>query len=119
MPEFLDPIETLVKQGRYFEARAKLSVLTADSVSMRSNQLYALAMSKCGLPEAAMQFLEPIYKQFPDDPETAGILGGIYKEIFIKTKDQRYAILSKETYLKNFTATKSYYTGINAATMSA
>jgi hypothetical protein len=119
MPDSIDAIETLIKQGRYFEARAKLSALPSESTSIRSKQLYALAMSKCGVPEAAMQFLEPIYKQFPDDPETAGILGGIYKAIFIKTKDQRYAILSKDTYLKNFTATKSYYTGINAATMSA
>ena len=66
-----------------------------------------------------MQYLEPVYKQFPDDPETAGILGGIYKEIFIKTKNQRFAVLSKDTYLKNFSSTKSFYTGINAATMSA
>jgi hypothetical protein len=119
MPDSIDAIETLIKQGRYFEARAKLSALPSESTSIRTKQLYALAMSKCGVPEAAMQFLEPIYKQSPDDPETAGILGGIYKEIFIKTKDQRYAILSKDTYFKNFTATKSYYTGINAATMSA
>lgn len=119
MPELSDALETLINQGHYFEARSKAAEMINDSTSMRSKQLYALAVSKCGLPEAAMQFLEPIHKQFPDDPETAGILGGIYKEIFIKTKDQRYAILSKDTYLKNFTATKSYYTGINAATMSA
>ena len=115
----IDQIEDLVGQGRYFEARAKALSMLAGSDSLRIKQLYSLSMSKCGLPEAAMQYLEPVYKQFPDDPETAGILGGIYKEIFIKTKNQRYANLSKDTYLKNFSATKSFYTGINAATMSA
>ena len=112
-------IEELIGQGRYFEARAKALALLADSDTLRVKQLYSLSMSKCGLPEAAMQYLEPVYKEFPDDPETAGILGGIYKEIFIKTKNQRFAVLSKDTYLKNFSSTKSFYTGINAATMSA
>ncbi len=112
-------IEDLIGQGRYFEARAKALALLADSDALRVKQLYSLSMSKCGLPEAAMQYLEPVYKEFPDDPETAGILGGIYKEIFIKTKNQRFAVLSKDTYLKNFSTTKSFYTGINAATMSA
>ncbi len=112
-------IEDLIGQGRYFEARAKALALLADSDALRVKQLYSLSLSKCGLPEAAMQYLEPVYKEFPDDPETAGILGGIYKEIFIKTKNQRFAVLSKDTYLKNFYTTKSFYTGINAATMSA
>lgn len=119
MSDITDALEILINQGRYFEARAKAASWLGDSSPIRSKQLYALALSKCGVPEAAMQYLEPLYKQFPDDPETAGILGGIYKEIFIKTKDQRFAVLSKDTYLKNFNATKSYYTGINAATMSA
>lgn len=112
-------IEDLISQGRYFEARTKAVALLVDSESLRVQQLYALAMSKCGVPEAAMHFLEPIYMKSQDDPETAGILGGIYKELFIKTKEPRYAVLSRDTYLKNFTFTKSYYTGINAATMSA
>ncbi|CAN5444438.1 adenylate/guanylate cyclase domain-containing protein [soil metagenome] len=111
-------IEDLINQGRYFEARAKAALLLPDSESLRTKQLYALSMSKCGLPEAAMEYLESVYNQFPDDPETAGILGGIYKELFIKTKNQHYAVLSRDTYLKNFTSTKSYYTGINAASIS-
>ncbi len=119
MSDMINQIEALINQGRYFEARAKTNALLLESDSLRVKQLYALSLSKCGVPEAAMQYLEPFYKQFPDDPETAGILGGIYKEIFIKTKDQRFAVLSKDTYLKNFNATKSYYTGINAATMCA
>ena len=78
-----------------------------------------MAMSKSGAPQAAMEYLEPVYRQHPEDPETAGILGGIYKELFKKDQNTKYALLSRDTYVKNFSTTKNYYTGINAATMSA
>ena len=66
----------------------------------------------------AMNFLEPIYDQNKKDSETAGILGGVYKELFKKTEDSKYAYLSRDIYLNNFEITGDYYTGINAATMS-
>lgn len=112
-------IESLINQGRYFEAKTHAAALLKESLSLRTQQLFALALSKCGVPEAALMFLKPIYEQHPDEPETAGILGGIYKELFIKSKSQSYAILSRDTYRKNFATTKNYYTGINAATLSA
>src|SRR5690606_11745139 len=74
---------------------------------------------KSGSPENAQEFLEPIYQAMPEDVETAGILGGIYKELFKKHQDSKYAILSRDTYLKNFQGTRHCYPGINAATMSA
>ena len=89
------------------------------SSDLRLSQLYALAMSKSGAPHAAMEYLEPVYRQHPDDSETAGILGGIYKELFKKDQNTKYAVLSRDTYVKNFSSTRNYYTGINAATMSA
>jgi class 3 adenylate cyclase len=39
--------------------------------------------------------------------------------LFKKNQSTPFAIRSRDTYLNNFAATKSYYTGINAASMSA
>lgn len=112
-------IESLINQGRYLEARSMAEVALRESDSVRVRQLLALAISKAGVPKAALEILEPAFHQHSDDPEMAGIMGSIYKQIFRKYQDTRYAILSRDTYLKNFTKTKNYYTGINAATMSA
>ncbi len=113
-------VEQLISQGRYLEARnlAEAGYKSADN-TLRFQQLYALALSKSGIPQAAEKFLLPIYTAYKDDPETAGILGGIYKEIFREYQDNSYALLSRDTYAENFEQTKNYYTGINAATMSA
>lgn len=112
-------IESLINQGRYFEARslAQASIPAHDTLRLR--QLYALAVSKAGVPKAALDILEPVYRQNADDPETAGIMGSIYKEMFRRDQDTRYALQSRDTYLANFSRTRNYYTGINAATMSA
>jgi len=115
----LNQIESLINQGRYLEARAQANLALKEKTDTRTQQLYALAVSKSGEPEEARKFLEPIYQKDNVDPETAGILGGVYKELFKKNYDNKFALLSRDTYAKNFEATKSYYTGINAATMSA
>lgn len=119
MTDAIAHIEALINQGRYFEARAMAQAALPSDDSLRLKQLLALAMSKAGVPKAAVNLLEPVYRQHADDPETAGIMGGIYKEIFRKDQDTKYALLSRDTYLTNFSRTKNYYTGINAATMSA
>ena len=117
MPDIAS-IEKLISQGRYSEARALSQEALKTTDEVRYSQLFALATSKSGTPKAAMDFLEPVYRMQAQDPETAGILGGIYKTIFKKDQDTKYALLSRDTYLKNFSITKNYYTGINAATMS-
>jgi len=113
-------VEELINHGRYLEARERTLTLRNNNAidSLRVNQLLALSTSKCGSPELAVEYLVRLYEQFPDDSETAGILGGIYKSIFRKQQSTKYALLSRDTYAKNFTATGNYYTGINAATMS-
>jgi len=112
-------IEKLVEAGRFFEAHnlAK-SYCEAHPDDLRAAQLCGLSMSKSGAREAAINFLEPLLIKDPNDVETAGILGGVYKEQFKKTAESDYARKSHETYFSNFEKTKSYYTGINAATMS-
>lgn len=119
MTETTSKIEKLIEQGRYFEARSKAEHALTQSQDLRLKQLFALALSKSGVPEAALEFMEPVYAQFPDDPESAGIMGSISKELFKKTQSNAFAVRSRDTYLKNFIATKNYYTGINAASMSA
>jgi hypothetical protein len=119
LPESVQHIESLINQGRYFEARTKAEEALKHSSELRYKQLLALAISKLGTPEAALDLMEPIYRQFPDDPESAGILGSIYKELFKKNQSTAFAIKSRDTYFQNFTTTKNYYTGINAASMSA
>jgi tetratricopeptide (TPR) repeat protein len=86
---------------------------------LRVDQLLALSLSKSGSPELALAHLDLAYRRNPEDAETAGILGGVYKALFKKLQDSKYAILSRDTYVKNFSISKNYYTGINAATMSA
>ncbi len=112
-------IESLINQGRYFEARYQAQAALKSNDNLRTRQLLALAVSKAGVPKAAIEILEPSYRQHTDDPETAGIMGSIYKEIFRRDQDTKFALLSRDTYLNNFTRTRNYYTGINAATMSA
>ncbi len=119
MSESILYIEGLIDHGRYFEARAKAEEALKQQDNLRLKQLFALAASKSGNPKLALDFLTTLYLSNADDSETAGILGGIYKELFKKLQDSKYAILSRDTYAKNFSATKNYYTGINAATMSA
>ena len=114
----IEQIEKLIHQGHYFEARSLATSVLSESDDIRVKQLRALALSKSGGVLAAKDYLEPIYKQHPEDPETAGILGGIYKELFKNSQETKYALLSRDTYYQNFIATGNYYTGINAATMS-
>ena len=119
MPVTVAHIETLINHGKFFEARSKAEEALFQSSELRFKQLYALSISKSGMPETALEFMEPVYKQFPDDPESAGILGSIYKELFKKNQSTAFAIKSRDTYFQNFSTTQNYYTGINAASMSA
>jgi hypothetical protein len=115
----VEQIENLIVSGRYFEAHNMAEEYCAEYPDdLRAQQLCGLSMSKSGARIAAMKYLEPILEKHNKDPETAGILGGVYKEHYKMTADSIYARKSLETYLSNFEETKSYYTGINAATMS-
>lgn len=115
----IENIENLISNGRYLEARHAAELLRRQGSNLRVDQLYALALSKSGAIDQARQFIEPVYNLHQDDPETAGIMGSIYKALFKKNQQSFFALLARDTYLKNFATTKSHYTGINAASMSA
>ena len=119
MGQVIGELEELINQGRYFEARSRAEVALKNDNLPRLRQLLSLAISKSGMPELALDTIGSLYQQFPDDPESAGILGSIYKELFKKNQKTSFAVQSRDTYLKNFQATQNYYTGINAASMSA
>jgi tetratricopeptide (TPR) repeat protein len=115
----IERLEDLLRKGHYAQARTYAKELLTSDSDHRLEQLYALSLSKSGVPEAAQEYFESIAPRHPDNPETMGILGGIYKELFKKNQSPKYAVLARDTYAKNFEITKNYYTGINAATMSA
>jgi len=115
----VDEIKKLIDSGRYFEAHNMAEKYCKEFPDdIRAQQLCGLSMSKSGARKAAINYLEPLLAKHKKDPETAGILGGVYKEEFKMTADSTFARKSLETYLSNFEETKSPYTGINAATMS-
>jgi tetratricopeptide (TPR) repeat protein len=111
-------IENLIAHGRYLEARYQAERID-EAANSKMQQLLGLALSKSGMPEQAVEHLEKLYKSNPEDPETAGILASAYKELFKKNQQTSFALQSRDTYLKNFSSTGNYYTGINAASMSA
>src|ERR1700712_3944238 len=98
MEDSYSNIERLINQGRFFEARVLAEIALKQNDTPRIRQLLALAMSKSGMSEPAREILEPVHLQDNSDPETAGILGSIYKRLFKKTQDNRFAVLARTTY---------------------
>lgn len=119
MQDEIDEIEKLVSESRYFEAYHNIEVLLESAPDdERLEQLKALSMAKLGSPLDAMEYFEPLWRSHSNDAESAGIMGGIYKSLFVSTQNTSYGKQSATTYLANFKKTQDYYTGINAATMS-
>lgn len=122
MKNSIQYIEQLVNESRYLEAQDSIdnhfSSELENAARERLEQLKALSLSKMGDPTMAMEFFEPRWRSHANSSESAGIMGSIYKAIFIDTEDPKYGKLSANTYLESFNTSTSYYTGINAATMS-
>lgn len=115
----ISDIEKLIAESRNFEAYHGIqTMLESTPGEERLEQLKALTLAKLGSPLDAMEYFEPLWRSHSDDAESAGIMGGIYKSLFVSTKNPAYGKQSAITYLANFQKTQDYYTGINAATMS-
>lgn len=111
-------IEHLINGSLYFEANRHLQeVLASDPENLKYKELLALSFSRSGSLQQAVDFFEPVYHAHKDNPEVAGIMGGIYKRLFAKHMDQKYCNLAAEIYEKSYRQTGNYYTGINAASM--
>lgn len=115
----IDSIEQLIAESRNFEAYHGIqSMLESSPGDERVEQLKALTLAKLGSPVNAMEYFEPLWRSHKNAAESAGIMGGIYKSLFVATESTKYGKQSAATYLTNFNETQDYYTGINAATMS-
>ena len=115
----IDKIETFLKQGALFQAHNLATKSFSENSSVRLIQLLASTESKLGNPDQAIELLTPLYQSNPDDPETSGLLGRAYKDLYRSTGNVELLRKSRDIYLTNFRNSGSYYTGINAATLSA
>ncbi|UCF98524.1 MAG: DUF4071 domain-containing protein [Spirochaetaceae bacterium] len=92
---------------------------TAD---LRLTQLFCLSKIKCGYLIEARDLLSSLVKQGHEDEETLGILGRVYKEMWLNSSggspDHPSLKKSRNLYLKAFINTHGNYSGINAASLS-
>ena len=86
--------------------------------NLRIKQLYSLSLIKCGFLFEARDILSELASQGHDDEETLGILGRVYKEMWLMSDDLGHLRRSRHLYLKAFTLNRGYYSGINAASLS-
>jgi class 3 adenylate cyclase len=88
----------------------------------RLTQLYSLTLIKCGFLLTARDLLTGMVKQGHLDEETLGILGRVYKEMWLiegeGAPDHPHLVKSRELYLGAFNRSKGFYSGINAASLS-
>jgi class 3 adenylate cyclase len=89
---------------------------------LRLTQLFCLSLIKCGYLNRARDLLSGLVKQGNQDEETLGILGRVYKEMWLSSSggspDHPSLKRSRNLYLKAFVNTRGNYSGINAASLS-
>jgi class 3 adenylate cyclase len=89
--------------------------------NLRMTQLFALASIKCGFLDHARTLLTGLVDAGHHDEETLGILGRVYKDMWLHAVDvhaRNYLLRSRDLYLEAFRGSRGYYSGINAASMS-
>jgi hypothetical protein len=86
----------------------------------RLTQLRALVASRGGDTERALHLIEPLAPERSNDPETAGILGGILKRAASATDDLVLLQRANRAYRQGYkrSSKRSAYLGINTATTS-
>src|SRR5262249_36344345 len=99
------------------EVVEKALMLLPQDVRLR--QLRGLCFSRKGELGKAVEELEALLRQFPEESESAGITGGVYKRLWRMGKDpERNLARSHQVYHDGWRASRrsSAYLGINAAT---
>lgn len=107
--------ESFIQLGRPGQA---LKVLRTAPMSIRADQLRALALAKTGKPtriDESIEILKKLRKAGHLDEETGGILAGRYKQKWQQTGDKRFLRQTYKVYVDTFKNTKHWYPGINAA----
>lgn len=97
-----------------------LDVLPPAEDSLRARQLRALALSKMGDDQQALDLLEPLIEAGGDqiDAETVGILGGVYKRMWLAGNGPLKLAQALSAYQVGYTRTGEPYVGINVATLA-
>jgi len=112
----LQAAESLIQLGAPSDAVQALGWLPS---SLRRDQLMALGLAKTGTKEGldeAFRLLEELRKAGHRDAETAGILGGRYKDLWRETGVREHLEKSHATYMDaSRTNSDDPYPGINAA----
>lgn len=116
--------ENAAKHSRHVESAKKfheaLVYLPRDAYLI---QQYALHTYKSESPSALMALIEAtkiidiLHPEQSNDPETLGIAGAIYKNMWLLTKDPEILAKSIEFYKRGFDLRGDYYNGENAATL--
>ena len=111
--------EALIACGRARDAEDLLAA-SADAFGsdQRHQQLSALVLSRTGRLEEAVKAADTLLKRYPDDDETSGIAGGIYKRRWDRDPSQTGALKkAHELYKKQWERGKriNAYLGVNAA----
>lgn len=88
----------------------------------RLTQLYCLSLVKSGFLLSACSLLAAMVKRGHLDEETLGILGRVYKEMWLiegnGAADHPHLAKSRELYLGAFNRSRGPWSGINAASLS-
>ncbi len=115
-------VEVLLSRERFEDAdRLLAQSLAAHPDDLRLRQLQALHLSRTGELERARDGLEPLVRDGRDDPETMGILAGVYKRIWRRDPEDRAALgRSQRTYRSGWKRARgsSTYLAVNAAATS-
>jgi tetratricopeptide (TPR) repeat protein len=114
--------EALIACGRPRDAEDLLAACADRFGSdQRHQQLSALVLSRTGRLEEAVKAADAMLKRYPDDDETSGIAGGIYKRRWDRDPTQTQSLKkAHELYKKQWEKGKriNAYLGVNAASTS-
>ncbi len=96
---------------------AALDLLKDGGDALRMRQLRALALDKAGRTEESLGILLKIKDEEGDLAESRGLLGGRYKQQWLKdrSKGKDFLIAAHDVYSESFKRTLDSYPGINAA----
>jgi len=110
----------MLDEGQTFLAHdLARSALLSYPDSVRLRQSLALALLRAGALSDAKATLREMRSVQPEaDGETLGLVGRVYKEQWKRSRATNDARRARDAYRRGFEATRSLWTGINAATLS-
>jgi tetratricopeptide (TPR) repeat protein len=112
--------EALIEQKEYPRVRRVLDrALHSFETDLRLRQLMGLYLSRTSQLDAALEWLQPLYDNNPEDDETIGILAGTFKRCWDANTDEVESLrASHRLYRRGWELSRkrNTYLGINVAT---